>query len=45
LERLPDFQVPAYIVIIDEFPMTGTERIRKELLPTDTVGMEELSRK
>ena len=45
LERLPDFQVPAYIVIIEEFPMTGTERIRKELLPTDTEGMEELSRK
>ena len=45
LERLPDFQVPSYVVIIDEFPMTGTERIRKELLPTDTEGMEELSRK
>ena len=45
LERLPDFQVPTYIVIIDEFPMTGTERIRKESLPIDTVGLEAFSRK
>lgn len=31
-ERLPGFQVPKYLSIVDEFPMTGTERIRKELL-------------
>ena len=45
LERLPDFQVPAYIVIIEEFPMTGTERIRKEVLSTDLRGLEVISRK
>ena len=45
LERLPDFQVPTYIVIIDEFPMTGTERIRKESLSIDTVELEAFSRK
>lgn len=31
-QRLPSFQVPRYLAFIDEFPKTGTQRIRKELL-------------
>ncbi len=31
-QRLAKFQVPTYLEIIDEFPLTGTQRIRKELL-------------
>ena len=32
-QHLPSIQVPRYLSIIDEFPTTGTQRIRKELLP------------
>ena len=39
-ERLPGFQVPKYLSIVDEFPMTGTERIRKELLSPAISGSE-----
>jgi crotonobetaine/carnitine-CoA ligase len=30
------FQIPRFIALIDEFPKTPTERIRKELLPRST---------
>jgi crotonobetaine/carnitine-CoA ligase len=36
--RMASFQIPRYIAIIDEFPKTPTERIRKELLPRSTEG-------
>jgi carnitine-CoA ligase len=31
--RMPHFQLPRFIELIDAFPKTPTERIRKELLP------------
>ena len=34
LHRLPEFQVPRYLSFVDSFPMTGTERIQKDLLST-----------
>jgi crotonobetaine/carnitine-CoA ligase len=30
---MPHFQVPRFVELIDAFPKTPTERIRKELLP------------
>ncbi|MFT5113054.1 MAG: crotonobetaine/carnitine-CoA ligase [Parasphingorhabdus sp.] len=35
-EQLPEFQIPRYLTIVDQFPLTGTQRIRKELLPKHT---------
>lgn len=35
-EQLPEFQIPRYLAFIDQFPLTGTRRIRKELLPKTT---------
>ncbi|MFT5115247.1 MAG: crotonobetaine/carnitine-CoA ligase, partial [Parasphingorhabdus sp.] len=32
-EQLPAFQIPHHLAVIDQFPLTGTQRIRKELLP------------
>ena len=31
--RLAPFQVPRYVAFVEAFPMTATERIRKEMLP------------
>lgn len=36
IRRLPEFQVPRYLSFVDSFPMTGTERIQKELLSNST---------
>tara|TARA_Y100000815_G_C13183233_1_gene440120 strand:+ start:88 stop:759 length:672 start_codon:yes stop_codon:yes gene_type:complete len=36
VHRLSDFQVPRYLSFVDSFPMTGTERIQKELLSKST---------
>jgi crotonobetaine/carnitine-CoA ligase len=36
--RMARFQVPRYVALIDEFPKTPTERIRKELLPRGAEG-------
>jgi crotonobetaine/carnitine-CoA ligase len=36
--QMARFQVPRYVTVIDQFPKTPTERIRKELLPRDTEG-------
>jgi carnitine-CoA ligase len=38
-ERLPHFQVPRYVVFIDEFPKTPTQRIRKGELSRETAGV------
>jgi carnitine-CoA ligase len=35
-EHLPEFQIPRYLTFIEQFPLTGTQRIRKELLPKTT---------
>ena len=37
-EQLPEFQIPRYLSFIEQFPLTGTQRIRKELLPKSIEG-------
>ena len=32
-EQLANFQIPRYLAIVEQFTLTGTQRIRKELLP------------
>ncbi|MCE3271255.1 MAG: AMP-dependent synthetase [Ramlibacter sp.] len=36
--RMPAFQVPRFIALVDEFPKTPTQRIRKKDLPRTTAG-------
>ena len=37
--RLPRFQVPRYVAVVDDFPRTPTQRIRKGDLPRDVAGV------
>ena len=37
--KLPHFQVPRFIEVIEEFPKTPTQRIRKNDLPKTTAGV------
>jgi crotonobetaine/carnitine-CoA ligase len=40
--RMPHFQLPRFVELIDAFPKTPTERIRKELLPRNVKGSWDL---
>jgi crotonobetaine/carnitine-CoA ligase len=40
--RMPNFQLPRFVALIDSFPKTPTERIRKELLPRGNEGAWDL---
>ncbi len=42
--RMPRFQIPRFIAMIDAFPKTPSERIRKELLPKTTDSCWDLER-
>ncbi len=42
--RMPAFQLPRYVAIVDEFPKTPTERIRKDLLPKGADDCIDLNR-
>jgi len=42
-EQLADFQIPRYLAIVDQFALTGTQRIRKELLPATVDDCIELA--
>ncbi|MFT5505587.1 MAG: crotonobetaine/carnitine-CoA ligase [Gammaproteobacteria bacterium] len=43
-QQLPEFQVPRYLALIEEFPLTGTQRIRKELLSKTTEDCFEIQK-
>ncbi len=42
--RMPRFQIPRFIAVIDAFPKTPSERIRKEKLPKTTTSCWDLER-
>lgn len=43
-DRMAYFQVPRYIALVDAFPKTPSERIRKDLLGRETDGVFDLER-
>jgi crotonobetaine/carnitine-CoA ligase len=42
--RMPRYQIPRYIVFVETFEKTPTQRIRKEALSTDTTNCWDLER-
>ena len=42
--QLADFQIPRYLAIVDQFILTGTQRIRKEMLPATVHDCIELTK-
>jgi crotonobetaine/carnitine-CoA ligase len=41
-QRMPYFQIPRYVALIEEFPKTPTQRIQKKLLSRDVNGVWDL---